>query len=171
MSRGINKCIIVGNLGDDPQVRTMPNGKQVANLSVATSESWKDQQGNPQERTEWHRITMYAGLAGVAGQYLRKGSQIYIEGKLQTRKWQDQQGSDRYTTEIIADKLEMLGGGQRNNNGGGYQGQNNQPNQPPQQQAPQQGNQPQNQPPAQGNQAPPAEPSGDNWDDDIPFDF
>ena len=91
-SKGVNKVILVGNLGQDPEVRYMPNGNAVANLSIATSESWKDQQGQMQERTEWHRLTMYRRLAEVAGEYLRKGSQIYVEGKLQTRKWQDQQG-------------------------------------------------------------------------------
>jgi single-strand DNA-binding protein len=125
-SRGINKVIIVGNLGNDPELRYMPNGNAVANLSIATSESWKDQQGQQQERTEWHKVTMYRRLAEVAGEYLKKGSQIYIEGKLQTRKWQDQSGNDRYTTEIIADNMQMMGsgsggGGGQNSQGGGYQ--------------------------------------------------
>jgi single-strand DNA-binding protein len=115
-SRGVNKVILVGNLGNDPEVRYMPNGNAVANLSIATSESWKDQQGQLQERTEWHKVTMYRRLAEVAGEYLKKGSQIYLEGKLQTRKWQDQQGNDRYTTEVICDQMQMLGGG---GNGGG----------------------------------------------------
>jgi single-strand DNA-binding protein len=97
----------------------MPNGNAVANLSIATSESWKDQQGQLQEKTEWHKVTMYRRLAEIAGEYLKKGSQIYLEGKLQTRKWQDQQGNDRYTTEVIADQLQMLGG--RNESGGGGQ--------------------------------------------------
>jgi len=118
-SRGVNKVILVGNLGNDPEVRYMPNGNAVANLSIATSESWKDQQGQLQEKTEWHKVTMYRRLAEIAGEYLKKGSQIYLEGKLQTRKWQDQQGNDRYTTEVIADQLQMLGG--RNENGGGGQ--------------------------------------------------
>jgi len=121
-TKGVNKVILVGNLGNDPEVRYMPNGNAVANLSLATSESWKDQQGQVQERTEWHRLTMYRRLAEIAGEYLKKGSQIYVEGKLQTRKWQDQQGQDRYTTEIIVDQMQMLGG--RNNNGGGNQGNN-----------------------------------------------
>lgn len=122
-SRGVNKVILVGNLGNDPEVRYMPNGNAVANLSLATSESWKDQQGQLQERTEWHRVTMYRRLAEVAGEYLKKGSQIYVEGKLQTRKWQDQQGQDRYTTEIIADQMQMLGGrgGEGGGQGGGFQ--------------------------------------------------
>jgi len=125
-TKGVNKVILVGNLGNDPEVRYMPNGNAVANLSLATSESWKDQQGQVQERTEWHRLTMYRRLAEIAGEYLKKGSQIYVEGKLQTRKWQDQQGQDRYTTEIIVDQMQMLGG--RNNNGGGNQGGYNQGN-------------------------------------------
>ncbi|SVB70019.1 uncharacterized protein METZ01_LOCUS222873, partial [marine metagenome] len=105
-TKGVNKVILVGNLGNDPEVRYMPNGNAVANLSLATSESWKDQQGQVQERTEWHRLTMYRRLAEIAGEYLKKGSQIYVEGKLQTRKWQDQQGQDRYTTEIIVDQMQ-----------------------------------------------------------------
>ncbi|MFW8589858.1 single-stranded DNA-binding protein [Glaciecola sp. 2405UD65-10] len=110
-SRGVNKVILVGNLGNDPEVRYLPNGDAVANLSIATSESWKDQQGQPQQRTEWHRITMYRRLAEIAGECLKKGSQVYLDGKLQTRKWTDQQGNDRYTTEIIANNMQMLGGG------------------------------------------------------------
>lgn len=107
-SRGVNKAILVGNLGDNPEVKYMPNGKAVANLSLATSESWKDQQGQTQEKTEWHRLTMYDRLAEIAGEYLKKGSKIYVEGKLQTRKWQDQQGQDRYTTEVICKEMQML---------------------------------------------------------------
>jgi single-strand DNA-binding protein len=122
-SRGVNKVIIVGNLGNDPEIRYMPNGNAVANLSIATSESWKDQQGAQQERTEWHKVTMYRRLAEVAGEYLKKGSQIFIEGKLQTRKWQDQQGNDRYTTEIIADNMQMMGGGGGGGQGGGQNAQ------------------------------------------------
>jgi len=130
-TKGVNKVILVGNLGNDPEVRYMPNGNAVANLSLATSESWKDQQGQMQERTEWHRLTMYRRLAEIAGEYLKKGSQIYVEGKLQTRKWQDQSGQDKYTTEIIVDQMQMLGGrggeGGGGNAGGGYQRpQNNQ---------------------------------------------
>lgn len=109
-SRGVNKVILVGRLGDAPEVRYMPNGKAVANLSLATSESWKNQQGEVQELTEWHRLTMYGRLGEIAGEYLAKGAQIYVEGKLRTRKWQDQQGQDRYTTEIIVDNMQMLGG-------------------------------------------------------------
>ena len=110
MARGVNKVIIVGNLGQDPEVRYMPNGNAVANFTVATSESWKDQQGQLQERTEWHRIVVYRRLAEIAGEYLRKGSKVYLEGRLQTREWQDQQGQKRYTTEIIVNEMQMLDG-------------------------------------------------------------
>lgn len=180
-TKGVNKVILVGNLGNDPEVRYMPNGNAVANLSLATSESWKDQQGQVQERTEWHRLTMYRRLAEIAGEYLKKGSQIYVEGKLQTRKWQDQQGQDRYTTEIIVDQMQMLGG--RNdggNQGGGYQQQRPQGNQGyggqqgggqqgGYQQAPNQGGgRPQGGNQGQPKQPPMAEPDFD-FDDDIPF--
>lgn len=190
-SKGINKVILVGNIGQDPEVRYMPNGNAVANLSLATSESWKDQQGQMQERTEWHRLTMYRRLAEIAGEYLRKGSQVYVEGKLQTRKWQDQSGQDKYTTEIIVDQMQMLGGrgGQGDNMGGGYNQNQQRPQQnAPQQSAPQQnyqqapqgggqqygGNAPQQAPANQGQggkpaqQSPMAEPDFD-FDDDIPF--
>jgi single-strand DNA-binding protein len=191
-TKGVNKVILVGNLGNDPEVRYMPNGNAVANLSLATSESWKDQQGQVQERTEWHRLTMYRRLAEIAGEYLKKGSQIYVEGKLQTRKWQDQQGQDKYTTEIIVDQMQMLGGRggdggggnggyqrQQNNQGGGYnQNQGGYQQQGGQQQGGQGGyNQNQgggyNQAPQGGNQSQPktppmAEPDFD-FDDDIPF--
>jgi single-strand DNA-binding protein len=111
MARGINKVIIVGNLGNDPETKYMPSGGAVTNLSVATNESWKDKQtGEQKDRTEWHRVAMFGRLAEISAEYLRKGSQVYIEGKLRTRKWQDQQGNDRYTTEIIADEMQMLGG-------------------------------------------------------------
>ena len=111
MARGVNKVILVGNLGKDPEIRYMPNGNAVANLTLATTESWKDKQtGDQQEKTEWHRIVMFRRLAEIAGEYLKKGSQVYIEGKLQTRKWQDNSGNDRYTTEIVADEMQMLGG-------------------------------------------------------------
>ncbi len=112
-SRGVNKVILVGNLGQDPEVRYMPNGNAVANITVATSESWKDNQGQQQERTEWHRVVMFGKLAEIAGEYLRKGSQVYLEGKLQTRKWKDQSGQDRYTTDVVVDQggsMQMLGG-------------------------------------------------------------
>lgn len=110
---GINKVIIVGNLGNDPEIRTMPNGEQVANITVATLESWTDKNtGEKKTQTEWHRIVLYRRLAEIAGQYLTKGSQVYIEGRLKTRKWQDSNGQDRYTTEIQGDNLQMLGGRQ-----------------------------------------------------------
>lgn len=118
MARGINKVILVGNLGADPDTRYMPSGKAVCNIRIATSETWKDRQsGDPQERTEWHSVVMYDKLGEIAAEYLRKGSQVYIEGKLRTRKWQDKEGRDRYTTEIIADQMQMLGG--RGGSGGG----------------------------------------------------
>ena len=178
-TKGVNKVIIVGNLGNDPEIRNLPNGGAVANLSVATSESWKDQQGQPQERTEWHRVTMYRRLAEIAGEYLKKGSQVYLEGKLQTRKWQDQQGNDRYTTEIIADQMQMLGGrtggGQGGNMGGGQGGNYGGSNQQPQnnQGGGYGGNQPQggySKPPQQAPSAPQAPKEPDfEFDDDIPF--
>ncbi|MDX1499769.1 MAG: single-stranded DNA-binding protein [Woeseiaceae bacterium] len=118
MARGINKVIIVGNLGADPETRYMPSGSAVTNLSVATSETWKDKQtGEQKERTEWHKVAMFNRLAEIAAEYLRKGSQVYIEGKLRTRKWQDRDGNDRWTTEIVADEMQMLGG--RGGGGGG----------------------------------------------------
>src|ERR1700720_2942729 len=111
MARGINKVILIGNLGADPETRAMPSGATVANLRIATSESWRDKQtGEQQERTEWHRVAFFGRLAEIAGEYLRKGSQVYIEGSLRTRKWQDKQGNDRYSTEIIGNELQMLGG-------------------------------------------------------------
>ncbi|HEY5740408.1 MAG TPA: single-stranded DNA-binding protein [Gammaproteobacteria bacterium] len=144
MARGVNKVILVGNLGNDPDTRYMPSGSAVTNLSVATNESWKDKQtGEQKDRTEWHKVAMFGRLAEIAAEYLRKGSQVYIEGKLRTRKWQDQNGNDRWTTEIIADEMQMLGG----RTGAG---------------APAMGDSP---PPA----APPPEPSPDEFDDDIPF--
>jgi single-strand DNA-binding protein len=110
MARGVNKVILVGNLGKDPETRYMPSGSAVTNLTLATSESWKDKQsGDQQERTEWHKIAMFGRLAEIAAEYLRKGSQVYIEGKLRTRKWQDKEGKDRWTTEIVADEMQMLG--------------------------------------------------------------
>ncbi|TWC68142.1 single-stranded DNA-binding protein [Herbaspirillum sp. SJZ099] len=124
----VNKVIIVGNLGRDPETRYMPNGEAVTNIAVATTESWKDKNsGEKKELTEWHRITFYRKLAEIAGQYLKKGSQIYVEGRLQTRKWQDKEGVERYTTEIIADTMQMLGsrqggGGASMDDGGGYGG-------------------------------------------------
>lgn len=141
-SRGINKVIIVGNIGQDPEVRFMPNGGAVANFTVATSETWKDKQtGEQKEKTEWHRIVMYQRLAEIAGEYLKKGSKVYLEGRLQTRKWQNQQGADQYTTEIIANDMQMLDSRGQGQGAGGFQAQQsggfNQ--QAPQQSAPQGG--------------------------------
>jgi len=184
MARGINKVILVGNLGGDPEVRYMPSGNAVTNVTLATSESWKDKQsGQMQERTEWHRVVFFNKLAEIAGEYLRKGSQVYVEGSLRTRKWQDQGGQDRYTTEIVASEMQMLGGrggaggGDYNQDmGGGYsqQPQQSRPQRP--QQAPQQGGY--QQPPQQGGYQQPQQasqqpqqpaPGFDDFDDDIPF--
>ncbi len=173
-TRGVNKVILVGNLGQDPEVRYMPSGGAVANITVATSESWRDKAtGEQREKTEWHRVALFGKLAEVAGEYLRKGSQVYIEGQLQTRKWQDQSGQERYTTEVVVQGfngvMQMLGGRQQQGGGmnqgqpqpqqqGGW-GQPQQParqSQPPQQQAPQQSQPQYNEPPM-------------DFDDDIPF--
>ncbi|HHR5887173.1 TPA: single-stranded DNA-binding protein [Providencia alcalifaciens] len=151
-SRGVNKVILIGHLGQDPEIRYMPNGGAVANLTLATSESWRDKQsGEMREKTEWHRVIIFGKLAAVAGEYLKKGSQVYIEGSLQTRKWQDQSGQDRYTTEVVVNiggTMQMLGGNGSSNQAGSQQPAR-QPHQS-QQQAPQ------NEPPM-------------NWDDEIPF--
>jgi single-strand DNA-binding protein len=118
MARGINKVILVGNLGADPETRAMPSGTTVANLRIATSESWRDKQsGEQQERTEWHRVVLFGRLGEVAAEYLKKGSQVYIEGSLRTRKWQDKSGTERYSTEIVGNDMQMLGG--RGGGGGG----------------------------------------------------
>ena len=110
MARGINKVIVVGNLGADPDSRTMPSGNAVTNISVATSESWNDKEtGEKQEKTEWHRVVFFGRLAEIASDYLKKGSQVYVEGKLQTRKWEDKEGNERWTTEIVANQMQMLG--------------------------------------------------------------
>ncbi len=155
MARGVNKAIIVGNLGGDPETRYMPSGGAVTNFTVATNESWKDKQtGEQKERTEWHRVAMFGRLAEIAAEYLRKGSQVYIEGKIRTRKWQGQDGQDRYTTEIIADEMQMLGG----RGGGGNFGGGGAPMGGGQQGGGQQG----------GGNAPP-QPGPDDFDDDIPF--
>ncbi|MDD7804474.1 MAG: single-stranded DNA-binding protein [Endozoicomonas sp. (ex Botrylloides leachii)] len=126
MARGINKVILIGNLGNDPDVRYTPNGAAIANLSIATSESWTDKNtGQRQDRTEWHRVVIFGKLAEISKQYLRKGSKVYLEGKLQTRKWQDQQGQERYTTEIVVDgfsgQMQMLDNRQDGNMSGDYQ--------------------------------------------------
>lgn len=110
MARGVNKVILVGNLGKDPEIRYAPSGQAIANITIATSESWKDKNtGEKQEKTEWHRVVFFSRLAEIVGEYLKKGSQVYIEGRLQTRKWQDKEGRDRYTTEIVANEMQMLG--------------------------------------------------------------
>ena len=162
MARGINKVILVGNLGNDPEVRYANNGSAIANLSIATSESWKDKNtGDQVEKTEWHRVVMFNRLGEIAGEYLKKGSKVYVEGKLQTRKWQDQSGQDRYTTEIVANEMQMLDsrGDSNMGSGGGYQA-------PQQQSAPQQ----QQSTPQQQQQSAPASPQPSNdFDDDIPF--
>ncbi|MTD28993.1 single-stranded DNA-binding protein SSB1 [Erwinia sorbitola] len=182
-SRGVNKVILVGNLGQDPEVRYMPNGGAVANMTLATSESWRDKQtGETKEKTEWHRVVLFGKLAEVAGEYLRKGSQVYIEGALQTRKWTDQAGVEKYTTEVVVNvggTMQMLGGraqGAGAPAGGGQGGNNNgwgQPQQP--QQQPQGSNQfsggaQQSRPqqPQQNNAPANNEPPMD-FDDDIPF--
>ncbi|MGK0673849.1 MAG: single-stranded DNA-binding protein [Halothiobacillaceae bacterium] len=110
MARGVNKVILVGNLGADPETRYMPSGGAVTNLRIATSENWTDKTGEKQERTEWHRVVLFGKLAEIAAEYLRKGQQVYIEGSLRTRKWQDREGRDQYTTEIVANEMQMLGG-------------------------------------------------------------
>jgi single-strand DNA-binding protein len=123
MARGVNKVILIGNLGADPETRAMPSGSTVANLRIATSESWRDKtSGEQQERTEWHRVALFGRLAEIASEYLRKGSQVYIEGSLRTRKWQDKQGQERYSTEIVGNELQMLGGRGGAGGGGGAEG-------------------------------------------------
>ncbi len=155
MARGINKVILVGNLGQDPETRYMPSGGAVTNITLATNESWKDKQtGEQKDRTEWHKVAMFNRLAEIAAEYLRKGSQVYIEGKLRTRKWQDRDGNDRYTTEVIADEMQMLGGrgggGGSYSSGGGSNGGSGGGSKAPS---------------GGGQSAPPA----DDFDDDIPF--
>lgn len=178
-SRGVNKVIIVGNLGNDPETRFFPDGGAVTNASVATSETWKDRQtGEQKEKTEWHRVVFRdmgnRKLGQWAGEWLKKGSKVYIEGRLQTRKWQDQSGQDRYTTEIVVNEMQMLdsrgaGGGQGGGQAGGYGGGDGGYSQPPAQGAPSQG-EPARSAPAQG--APAAQPAPQDFgefDDDIPF--
>ena len=113
----VNKVILIGNLGRDPETRYMPDGGAITNISIATTDTWKDKQGEKQEKTEWHRVAFFGRLAEIAGEYLKKGSQVYVEGRLQTRKWQDKDGNDKYTTEIVADRMQMLGS--RQGMGGG----------------------------------------------------
>ncbi|HFI1933501.1 TPA: single-stranded DNA-binding protein [Yersinia enterocolitica] len=167
MSKGVNKVILVGNLGKDPDVRYMTNGGAVASITLATSESWRDKAtGEQKEKTEWHRIVLFGKLAEVAGEHLRKGSQVYIEGALQTRKWQDQSGQDRYTTEVVVNvggTMQMLGSKQGDSQGAQSQGR--------QQSGPQQNQQQWGQQHAQGQQQAAhqsSEPPMD-FDDDIPF--
>jgi single-strand DNA-binding protein len=112
----VNKVILVGNLGRDPETRYMPDGGAITNVSIATTEVWKDKNGDKQEKTEWHRVAFFGKLAEIAGEYLKKGSQVYVEGRLQTRKWQDKDGADKYTTEIVADRMQMLGSRQGGGN-------------------------------------------------------
>jgi single-strand DNA-binding protein len=152
MARGINKVILVGHLGQDPQTRAMPSGKSVVNLRLATTDQWRDRQtGENKENTEWHTVVMFDRLAEIAAEYLRKGSQVYVEGKLRTRKWQDKDGHDRYSTEIVANEMQMLGGrGGGQSQGGGYE-----PREAPAAEA------------AQGGGRPTS--GGDEFDDDIPF--
>jgi len=163
MARGINKVILVGHLGQDPEVKYMPSGGAVANVSVATSDSWKDKQtGEQKDRTEWHRVVFFNRLAEIVGEYLKKGAQVYVEGRLQTRKWTDQNGQDRYTTEIVASDMQMLGGRQgMGDSGGASFGSGQQQQQRPQQGGSNFGS---------GQQQAPAAPMpADDFDDDIPF--
>jgi single-strand DNA-binding protein len=118
----VNKVILIGNLGRDPETRYMPDGGAITNISIATTDTWKDKQGEKQEKTEWHRVAFFGKLAEIAGEYLKKGSQVYVEGRLQTRKWQDKDGVDKYTTEIIADRMQMLGSRQGMGGGGADRG-------------------------------------------------
>lgn len=186
MARGINKVILIGNIGQDPEVKYMPSGGAVTNVSVATSETWKDKNtGQPQERTEWHRVVFFNRLGEIAGEYLKKGSKVYIEGALRTRKWQAQDGTDRYTTEIVASEMQMLDGRGENTGMGGGAGMGAAAalaggfDQAPQYNtAPAQGGYSQGgQSPARAAQqaapqqhTPPQQPAGfDSFDDDIPF--
>ena len=150
MAQGVNKVILIGNVGKDPDVRYMPNGNAVANVTLATSESWKDKNsGEKQERTEWHRVTFFRRLGEIVGEYVKKGSKIYVEGRLQTRKWQDKDGNDRYTTEIIADEMQML-----DSRGGSAAFDSGQSS---------------NAAPSQGAQSAAPMPDAGGFDDDIPF--
>jgi len=154
MARGVNKVILIGNLGKDPEVRYSPNGGAIANITLATSESWKDKNsGETVDKTEWHRVVFFRRLAEIAGEYLKKGSKVYIEGKLQTRKWQDQNGQDRYTTEIVANEMQML-----DSRGGSSDFNQNQNS------APQQSSSSQSMPDYSQ-----SEPMNNDFDDDIPF--
>jgi single-strand DNA-binding protein len=155
MARGVNKVILVGNLGADPETRSMPSGMTVTNIRIATSESWKDKaSGAQQERTEWHSIALFGRLGEIAAEYLRKGSQVFVEGKLRTRKWQDKQGNDRFTTEIIADNMQMLGGRAGGAAGGGSGGERGTASAPPRDDY---------------DQSPAPAGGKEEFDDDIPF--
>ncbi|MCK5611016.1 single-stranded DNA-binding protein [Candidatus Pacearchaeota archaeon] len=163
MGRGVNKVILIANLGNDPEIKYTQSGSQITNISVATSESWKDKQtGHQQERTEWHRVVFFNRLAEIAGQYLKKGSKVYIEGSLRTNKWQDQNGQDRYSTDIVASEMQML-------DNRGEQAQNTPDQQPP----PQNGQQQANSYAAATNAAPIQQqvtpPNMDEFDDSVPF--
>lgn len=159
-SRGINKVILVGNVGQDPETRYMPNGGAVTNLSLATSETWKDKNtGEQQERTEWHRVVFYQRLAEIVAEYVRKGSKIYVEGRLQTRSW-EQDGVKRYSTEIIASEMQMLDSRSSGDGGGSWQGGGGGQGQAPRNSG---GNN------SRGQSAPPPPAMDDNFDDDIPF--
>jgi len=156
----VNKAILVGNLGKDPEVRYMPSGEAIANITLATTDTWKDKSGEKQERTEWHRVSFFGRQAEVVGEYLKKGSQIYVEGRIQTRKWQDKEGKDRYTTEIVADRMQMLGG--KSSGSGSFEVVENKPAA-----ASSGGAAPAKS--ASAKAAPAAKGSFDNFDDDIPF--
>ena len=152
MARGVNKVTLIGNLGADPEVRYTASGSAVANVRLATAETWRDKEtGDQQERTEWHRVVFFSRLAEIVGEYLKKGAQIYVEGRLQTRKWQDRDGNDRYTTEIVANEMQMLGG-----RGGGSVGEGG-------------GNFEEHAGATQKSASNAPEPPMDDFDDDIPF--
>jgi single-strand DNA-binding protein len=151
----VNKVILIGNLGRDPEVRYMPDGGAITNISIATTENWKDKNGEKQEKTEWHRVAFFGKLAEIAGEYLKKGSQVYVEGRLQTRKWQDKDGNDKYTTEIVADRMQMLGSRQGMGGGGAER------------EAPERGESAR--PAGKPAGAKPAGSKFDDFEDDIPF--
>lgn len=163
----VNKAILIGNLGKDPEVRYMPSGEAIANITLATTDTWKDKSGEKQERTEWHRVSFFGRQAEVVGEYLKKGSQIYVEGRIQTRKWQDKDGQDRYTTEIVADRMQMLGS--KSSGGGSFEVvenersevSNSRPNKPAASSS--------GAAAAPAKAASAAKGSFDNFDDDIPF--
>ncbi|MGV6807296.1 MAG: single-stranded DNA-binding protein [bacterium] len=160
MARGVNKVILIGNCGSDPETRFMPSGGAVTNLSIATSETWKDKQtGQPQERTEWHRVVFFNRLAEIAGEYLKKGSKVYVEGSLRTRKWQGQDGQDRYATEIVANDMQMLDSRGSSGQGWSPEGDSNYSQSAPQK----------SQAAAPKQQQAPAAQGMDSFDDDIPF--